>query len=170
MPRSLDQANTQKLAEASQGDKISGQDLEIAVRMGIKLLNDGGIDVIRDAINKSQDPAMVIGQFLTQVIGILAEQLVKELDADPRLFLAKDGWLEEMLDYIEKKLGYPEEFSDQIYMTVLETIKAASMGPDAPNNVMEGAYENGEQGELPPEAPMPSQPRVNTMPRAGGYR
>lgn len=117
---------------------ISGTDAEIAVRMAIKLLNEGnGLQVMKDAIDKSQDPAMVIGQFLAQLMGALGEQLAKEIGLDPRVFLAKGGFLEKILDYIEKKLGYPSEFSDQIYSQVLETIKAAAQQPPAPNDVMQ---------------------------------
>lgn len=54
-----------------------------------------------------------------------------------------------VLDYIEKKLGYPEEFSDQVYSAVLETIKAAAQRPPAPNNVMEGAYPEDEAAQAP---------------------
>lgn len=116
---------------------ISGQDVEIAVRMAIKMLNEGdGIQVIKDAIDKSQDPAMVIGQFLAQLMGALGEKLAQEIGLDPRVFLAKDGFLDKILDYIEVKLKYPEDFSDQIYAQVLEAIKAAATNPPAPNNVM----------------------------------
>lgn len=165
MAKSLDQAQTEALAEANQGVTVSGEDTEIAVRMTLQLLNEGGgLKVIEDAINKSQDPAMVVGQFLAQLIGQLAEQLGQQINLDPRVFLAKDGWLDAILDYIEKKLGYPSEFSDQVYGTVLETIKAAAMSPPAPNQVMD-PNSAPEQGQMPPEAPMPAQPGI---PAAGG--
>lgn len=123
---------------------VSGQDVEIAVRMAIKMLNEGdGLQVIKDAIDKSQDPAMVIGQFLAQLMGALGEKLAQEIGLDPRAFLATDGFLDKILDYIEVKLKYPEDFSDQIYAQVLEAIKAAATNPPAPNDVM------GQQGPQP---------------------
>jgi sulfur relay (sulfurtransferase) complex TusBCD TusD component (DsrE family) len=151
MAESLDQVNQAKRAEENQGKKYSQEDAELATRMGIKLLTEGnGLKVIHDAINQSQQPAQVIGQFLAQMMGQLAEQLQKEAGIDPGVFLAKDGFLDAILNYIEKKLGYPKDFSDKIYGEVLEVIKAAAMGPQAPNDVTT-------QGQGPQQAPPPPQ-------------
>lgn len=164
MAKSLDQVQTEEVAEENQGAPVSDQDTEIVIRMGIQLLSEGGgLKVIEDAINKSQDPASVIGQFLAQLIGQLAEQLGQQVNLDPRVFLAKNGFLDAMLDYIEKKLGYPAEFSDQIYASVLETIKAAAMSPPAPNDVMQ-------QGQPQQEAAMPPVPAQPGIPQAGGMQ
>lgn len=111
-------------------EQLSGQDAEIAFRLGVKLMSEGkGLETIEAAINESQDPAQVIGQFLAQIMTVLAERLQEQINLDPRVFLAKGGWLEMMLDYIEQKLGYPQEFSDQIFVQVVEVIKAAAMDP-----------------------------------------
>lgn len=147
MAESLDQVNQAKQAKENKGKKYSATDAEIATRMGIKLLSEGdGLKVIKNAIDQSQQPAQVIGQFLAQMMGQLAEQLQKEANIDPGVFLAKDGFLDAILNYIEKKLGYPSDFSDRIYTEVLEVIKAAAMGPEAPNNVTQ-------QGQMPAQAP-----------------
>lgn len=165
MAKSLDQVELEKKTAESEGQQVGGDDdVELAFRMGVQALDEGGMDVIRDAINQSQDPAMVIGQFLGQMIGMMAEQLQEEMGVDPRIFLAQGGWLELMLDYIEKELGYPEEFSDQVYAEVLELIKAAASGPEAPNNVMGGE----EEGNLPAMASMAPQPSQPSLPQAGG--
>lgn len=148
MAKSLDGSKETKTS--AKDVPISGQDAEIAVRMAIQMLNEGnGLQVIKDAIDKSQDPAMVIGQFLAQLMGALGEQLAREIGLDPRVFLAKDGFLDKILDYIEVKLGYPEEFSDQIYAQVLETIKAAAMP---------GQQRQGPPGAAPQQAPMGQPP------------
>lgn len=167
MPRSLEEAQTQAVVKENQGERVSGEDTEIAVRMTIQMLSEGGLQVIEDAINKSEDPALVIGQFLAQLMVVLGDQLGQQINLDPRVFLAKGGWLDEILDYIEKKLGYPEEFSDQVYAQVVETIKAASMQPPAPNDVMQGAYGEGEEEQAMPA--QPAQPRSPGIPQAGGY-
>jgi hypothetical protein len=147
MAESLEQVNQAKRAKENDGKKYSATDAEIATRMGIKLLSEGdGLKVIKDAIDQSQQPAQVIGQFLAQMMGQLAEQLQKEANIDPGVFLAKDGFLDAILNYIERKLGYPADFSDRIYTEVLEVIKAAAMGPEAPNNVTQ-------QGRMPAQAP-----------------
>lgn len=126
------------------------EDAEIATRMGIQLLNEGnGLQTIQQAIEESQDPAQVIGQFLAQMMGQLAEQLAKEANIDPGVFLAKGGFLEAILNYIEQKLGYPEEFSDQIYNEVLEIIKAAAMSPRG-SGAMGGMEQQAQAQPQPP--------------------
>jgi hypothetical protein len=116
--------------------QISGEDTELVVRMVIKMLSEGeGLQVIDTAVRESQDPALVVGQFLAQMMAALMEQLSGELGVDPHVVLAEGGALETILDYIETRLGYPEEFSDEIYVQVLETIKAAAQQPPAGNQV-----------------------------------
>lgn len=84
MPQSLDAAQTQAVVEENKGADVSTQDTELAVRMTIQMLSEGdGLRVIEDAINKSQDPAQVIGQFLAQMMGALAEKLGQEVNLDP---------------------------------------------------------------------------------------
>lgn len=162
MATSLDQVTTKRQVEANQGTKFKSEDVELAVNFGIKLLDEGGgLELIKKSINQSQDPAQVIGQFLAQVIAKLAEQMLQEYSIDPGIFLAKDGFLDYILNYIERKLGYPEEFSDEIYTQVVEIIKAAAQGPAAPNGVMEG-----EPSTPPPQGGQPAP--ANGMPPMGG--
>lgn len=124
MATSLDQTEKEGKTE------FSSDDVEIAVRMAIKMLNEGGgLKIIADSIQQSKDPAQVIGKFLAQLIGQLAEKLRDEVGINPGIFIAKNGFLDQILDYIENKLGYPPEFSDQIYAEVLDTIKAAARSP-----------------------------------------
>lgn len=135
----------------------SREDAELATRMIIKMMNEaGGLQTIQDAIQQSQDPAQVIGTFLAQMMGQLAEQLNQQAGIDPGVFLAKDGVLEAILNYIEQKLGYPEDFSDQIYQQVLETIKAAAQNPENP---AAQAQMGGQQAQ-PPSADMQPQEGV----------
>ena len=168
MAKSLDQVTLEKEVAANEGAQTNAEDLEIAVLMAEDMLANGGMQVIKDAINQSQDPALVVGQFLGQLIGQLGEKLQQQFpDFDMRVFLAKGGWLEQILDYIETELGYPSEFSDQIYSEVLELIKAAASSPEAPNNVMQA----GGEGALPamPTPPAPAgQPSQPGLPQAGG--
>lgn len=155
MAQSLDQQPPQE-----EGKKYKSSDVELSVRLGVKLLKEGGgLEIIGKALNESQDPAQVIAQFLTQLIGKLAEQLQTEYDIDPGIFLAKNGWLDAILDYIEVQLKLPKEFSDQVYGEVLETIKAAAMAPPPPNDAMGGdrvvMEPNQEQQEQQAQAPPP---------------
>lgn len=144
------------LDQAQQGERrgksYPQEDAEIAARMVIQMLSEGnGLQVIKDAVDQSQDPAQVIGQFLAQIMGQLAEQLASQANIDPGVFLAKGGALEAILNYIEQKLGYPEEFSDQIYDQVLEVIKAAAQSGGAQGQGMQ------QQGG-PPQQQAPAQP------------
>jgi len=164
MAKSLDQVDTERQLEANEGREVPSEDLEIAFRMGVQLMADGGLDMLRKAINESTDPAVVIGQFLAQLMGQMAESLRDEIELDPAVFLAKGGWLDLMLDYIEPKLGYPEEFSDQIYAEVLEIVKAGAMGSGAPNNVME----MGQEGAMPQQPEMPNAPNAGVPAMPGG--
>ena len=158
MATSLDQVNAERAVKANKGKKFSSDDVELAVNLGVKVLNEGnGLQLIEKAINQSQDPAQVVGQFLTQIIAKLAEQLRGEYGIDPGIFLAKDGFLDYILNYIEKKLGYPEEFSDQIYGQVLEIIKAAAMSPPAPNDVMSQGQPPAGGAPAPVAEPQPGQ-------------
>lgn len=109
-----------------QQDKVRKEDVEIITRLGIKLLANGGLDQIKAALKQSDDPAQVIGTFIAQMMAKILEEVSSQIDIDPRAFLANGGFLDAILDYIETKLGYPEEFSDQIYQQVVETIKAAA--------------------------------------------
>lgn len=156
MATSLDQVQLEKQTEENKGKKYPNDDVEMAVRMGVKILKEGkGLDVISKAVNESKDPAMVIGQFLAQIMAKLAEQMRDQYGSDPGMFLAKGGWLDFMLDWIEKQLGYPSDFSDKIYEQVLEVIKAAAMGPDAPNNVMDPNAPPGQAAPPPPQQAAP---------------
>lgn len=161
MAKSLSQLNMEENVKQSEGVEVNDEDVEIAVRMAVQMLDSGGLKMMSDAIDQSNDPAMVIGQILAQMIGQLAEELNKEYDIDPRIFLAKNGWLDTILDYIEHELNYPENFSDQIYQEVLEIIKAAASTPDAPNDV------TGEQGTEPEQAAMPTQAAQPEQPGMG---
>ncbi|HEY9814708.1 MAG TPA: hypothetical protein V6D20_02725 [Candidatus Obscuribacterales bacterium] len=144
-------ASLDSMRKAEASNKQGGnKDVEIAVRMTIKMLQEGGgMKIISDAIQQSQQPAQVIGQFLAQMIGQLAENLQREMDIDPKIFLAKGGWLDSILNYIEKEMDMPEEFSDEIYPEVLETIKAAAQSP-------QGGQQAPPQGQpAPGQAPQP---------------
>ncbi len=155
---SIDEIKTQEMQEAGSDVPVNDDDIELAVRTGIKLMQEGGgVQVIKDALDTSQDPGLVVGQFMAQLIGMLGEQLGSEFDIDPRTFLAKGGFLEHMLDYIEGELGLPKEFSDQVYAECIEVIKGAAADPPPPNDVMGPQQGPGIQGAPPQGGPPPNQ-------------
>lgn len=126
--------------QAPAGQTYSSDDVELMVRLAVQLIKDGnGLKVIADAINRSQDPSRVVGQFLAQLMAKLAEVGRDKYGIDPGIFVAKNGWLDTILDWIEGQLGYPADFSDKIYQQVLETIKAAAMEQPPANDEMGGS-------------------------------
>lgn len=126
----VQQNMTRQAIENMQDQPVPDEDVEILVRAGIKLLSQGGIQVIAEAINTSSDPAQVIGQFMAQLIMKMGEEMVEQLRIDPRAFLAKGGFLEELLNYIEEQLGLDPSFSDKVYSETAEVVKAALMQPE----------------------------------------
>lgn len=164
MAKSLSQLNMEKEVKAAEGTEVAADDVELAFRMAVDMMTEGGgLDILREAIDQSSDPAMVVGQFLAQMMGQMAERLRDEFDIDPKIFLAKNGWLDLILDYIETELGYPADFSDQIYQQVLEVVKAAASSPDAPNNVTDPNAPQGPLPEMPDPAAAPAQPAQPSM-------
>lgn len=120
------------------GDKDAA-DMRNMIMLGVDLMEQGGNDTIEKALTSSQDPTQVVGHVLAQVLMSLAETGGKELDIDPRIFLAKGGWLEAMLDYIEVRFGLPKEFSDEAWMAVVEMIKAQTQAGAQPQQAPQGA-------------------------------
>ena len=166
MASSLDSMPSQE-----NGKKYSAKDVELAVRLGIKFIKEGGgLKIIADGINKSKDPARVVGQFLAQVMGKLAESLRSEYGIDPGIFLAKDGWLDTILNWIEGELGYPEDFSDKIYMQTLETIKAAAMEPPPANDEMGGQVVVPTKDAMGEQPQAPTSPQPQMAPEQGGMQ
>lgn len=124
---------------------------EVISMMGMAMLDSGGLDLIGKAIGESQDPGQVVGQVLAQMMGQIAEFAQEQMGIDPAIFLEEDSFLDQILNYIERKLKLPPEFSDQVYGEVLEVMKAAAKQP-------EGGQAAGPQGApgQPPGAPAPA--------------
>jgi hypothetical protein len=104
-------------------------DAKLVSMMGMAMLDKGGLQTIEQALNTSQDPVQVVAQFVAQMAGRLAEYTAKEMGIDPAVYAKPNGFLDQILNYIEKKLGLPEEFSDQVYGETLEVMKAAAASP-----------------------------------------
>ena len=117
--------------------------------MSVDMIKESGVlEKLGPALQQSADPAQVVGQFLVQLIGHLADVASEQFNFDPRVFLARDGWLDRTLEFIEDELGLPEEFSDQVKDTVLEMIKALAQGekqPQQPAQAQPGAVPSAPQ-------------------------
>lgn len=138
-------------------------DLEIAVKMGQRLMKDaGGLKAIEQAMSGSGDPVQAISKFLVQLIVQIKEAVESQgVELSPNIVLAKGGWVEQMLDVIEGELGLPPDFSDQVFGDVVETFKALAQsgmrgGPG-------GGDPAAQQGQVPvaqgPSTPVGVPPR-----------
>lgn len=142
-------ASLDKRAPAkAEGEIETSDDAALVTMMGMSLLDKGGLQTIQSALQTSQDPGQVVGQFLAQLIGQMAEFTRDSLQIDPAVYTEPNGFLDQILDYIERKLSLPKEFSDQVYGDALEVMKAAAM-----------AEQNGGQPQQaaggPPAGPAP---------------
>lgn len=127
---------------------VDGDQVELVTRLAVKMLKEGGgLQVLEKALQQSQDPAQVVGQFLVQLIAGLAENLSQRIDLDPRIFLAPDGFLDHILNYIEQQLSLPPEFSDEVKAECLEMIRAMAQGETKPQ-----PQAGPQQGAQPPQA------------------
>ena len=164
---SLDQMSKERLPpeeekEVIEGTPVDEQQVELVTRLGIKLLKEGGgLDTLGKAIQQSQDPAQVVGQFMVQLIGSLIDQLKEQIDLDPRVFLVPDGFLDNILDFLEDQLSLPEEFSDQVEGEVLEMIKALAMGEQQPQPQQGPGLDQA--GMAPQQAAPPQGPGLGGM-------
>lgn len=129
-----------KLAQApeeQQSDPGGDLDMKIAVLMGMRLLDDGGFEVIDRAVESSKDPGQVIGQFLLQMGQQLYEKMPEDLKFSPDIMLAEGGWVEQISDYIQAELGVAPEVMNkaEIYVahaaTQMAQNKAAPAAADA---------------------------------------
>lgn len=121
-------------AQGQRGKQASGLeelDLEIAVKMGTRLMKEaGGLKAIEQALGGSGDPVQAISKFLVQLIMQIKEAVSSQgVELSPNIVLAQGGWVEQMLDVIEGELGLPADFSDQVFGDVVETFKALAQSP-----------------------------------------
>lgn len=125
----------QQPAAQEQADPETGElneeeeaDLRIALTLSKNIIDDGGIEVIDEALRSSKDPAQVIGQFLMQVVSQMSEELPKELSLSPRVFLAEGGWVEQISDYLQEDYNVPEDVMDRAEMFVAAQADSMAQG------------------------------------------
>lgn len=135
-------ASLDEMEQVPQGEQQDGgqkapppdeQQTELVTRLCIKAIDDGGaLDTLEKAVRTSDNLAVVFGQFIVQLIGNVMDQLAGKFDIDPAIFLhPKEGVVIHILDYLEHKLGLPDEFSDQVWPQILEMIKGLAQNPGA---------------------------------------
>lgn len=116
----LDQAQMEQ-QQAPEEERLTDEeetDLNIMVNLAKELIDDGGIDVIERAVEQSNDPGQVIGQFLMQMVSQLGEQLPEEVNISPRIFFSYGGWVEQVSDYLQEQYDIPTEAMDRAEMYI----------------------------------------------------
>lgn len=138
--------------EASKETPANDQDtdLKIAVLLGMRLLDDGGFDVIDKAVDSSKDPGQVIGQFLMQMGQQMYESMPDDLKFSPEIMLEDNGWLEQISDYIQVELGVDKKVMDKAEIYVANTATQMAQAKAAPAAA--------QAAEAPPGAP-PAMPQ-----------
>lgn len=140
--------NQEPQAPQEQGAELTPEeeeDLDIAVMLAQNIIDDGGISVIDEAVNSSKDPGQVIGQFLMQLVSQMSEQLPREVQFSPRIFLAEGGWLEEISDYLQEQYNIPQKDMDRA-----EIFVAASANSMAQGQAQQAAQPAPQPGAAPP--------------------
>lgn len=101
-------------------------DLTIAVNIGKQLIDDGGGQVIEQAMGESSDPAQVIGQFVMQMGSQMEEGLPEGMVLSKRIFLAEGGWVEQIMDYLQEEWDVPKEVTDRAEIFIGTTAQEMS--------------------------------------------
>lgn len=90
------------------------QDLSIMVDMAEEMIDDGGYEVVTQALEQSKDPGQVIGQFMMQLASQLGEELRNQgIDINPKIMFAVGGWVEEISDYLQDEYDVPRDVMDR---------------------------------------------------------
>ena len=120
------------------------QDLSIAVNIAKNLIDDGGWEIIEQAL-ESNDPGQIIGQFLMQLVAQMTENSPEEVDIDPAIYLAIGGWVEQISDYLQEEYDVPKEVMDRAEMYI----------GTASQQMLQGQQQ--QQAQMEQAAPMPQQ-------------
>lgn len=88
-------------------------DLAIAVSLAQNMIDDGGVQVIQEAMQGSNAPGQVIGDFLMQLAAQMSEGMPQEASLSPRVFLAEGGWVEQISDYLQEQYDVPQDVMDE---------------------------------------------------------
>lgn len=136
------------------------QDLELAVLLGKRLIDDGGAQILESAKNSS-DAGQVIGQFLLQLGSQMGEQMPPDAQLSPAIFLARGGWLEQMSDFIEENFGIDRKTMDRAEVYVASTAQQMAQKK-------QGEAQPGVPAQQPPMQPEAPQGPAPVMPQ-GAY-
>lgn len=117
-PEAQGQAPAQGPSEGQPMSPDEESDLNIAVMLAEKMIDEGGIEVIEEAVKTSRDPGQVVGQFLMQMVIQMSEQMPREMALSPRIYFAHGGWVEQISDYLQEEYGIDQRTMDRAEMFI----------------------------------------------------
>ena len=130
-------------------------DLAIAVNIGKQLLDEGGGQVIDQALEESSDPAQVIGQFVMQMGSQMEEELPEGLTLSKRIYMAEGGGVEQIMDYLQEQWDVPKDVTDRAEIFIGTTAQEIA------------AQQAGGQPQEAVPAEQPAQPMAPSLPQGG---
>ena len=116
---------------AQGGESLSEEeekDLDIAVMLAENFIDEGGFDVINTALQESKSPGEVIGQFLMQLVSQMSEQMPREFQLSPRIYLSRGGWVEQISDYLQEEYDVPQDVMDKAEIFIAAQADSMSKG------------------------------------------
>lgn len=141
--------NQQPVQDSNKLSSEEEDDLKIAVLFAEKLIDEGGIDVIDQAVKESSDPGQVVGQFMMQMASQLGEKLPEDMKLSPRIFFAEGGWVEQVSDYLQETYKIDKKIMDRAEIFIASTAA----------NMKQGADQQAVQGQPPASGPAPAVPQ-----------
>lgn len=124
-------------------------DLQIALMLAEQLIDEGGHEVLKTA-EESKDPGQVIGQFLMQMVSQMNEKLPPDVQLSKRIYFAKDGWIEQISDYIQAQYGVDKKTMDRAEIFIGTAARKMAQGVAAQE---QGAAPMGAEAAAPAAAP-----------------
>lgn len=147
-----EEAPKESAPENSALNEEEEQDLRIAVNLSKNMIDDGGIDVIKQAIETSNDPGQIIGRFLMQLVSQLHESLPEGVDLSKKIYFAHGGWIEQISDYLQEEYDIDSDVMDRAEMFIGAQAQAMAQGQASQDVSQVGA---GAAQPMPqPEVPM----------------
>lgn len=132
------------------------QDLKIAVLLGEKMIDEGGIDVINQAIQESSDPSQVIGQFLMQLGSQMHESMPEDMQLSKKVFLCEGGWVEQISDFLQEEHGIKKSVMDRAEIYIASSAQQMAQGAQQTG---ESAVPGQQQPPMPGPAPAAPSPQ-----------
>ena len=148
--------------QAMQEIPVDEELAEYVFLLGVDMLKEGGgIQVLQKAVQQSADPIVIIAQFVVQMVSQLSEVLSQETNFDPRVMLARDGFVDSITEYLTKQLKLDPEAADMIEQEVLDMMKGLAQGEGKPQPEPEQPPMEQMAG---PQGPPPQQgPGIDSM-------